>query len=45
MLPAEGVTLYPVPREYGLMKYQYTAVDNAPVLVDLSTRRIVEVIP
>ena len=37
--------LYPVPREYGVTQYQYTVVDNVPVLVDPSTRRIVEVIP
>ena len=46
MLPAEGVTPYPVPWEYGVTQYQYTVVDNVPVLVvDRSTRRIVEVIP
>ena len=45
VLPAEGVTLRPVPREYGVTNYQYTVVDNTPVLVDPATRRIVEVIP
>ena len=45
VLPAEGVTLYPVPREYGVTRYEYTVVDNTPVLVDPSTRRIVEVVP
>ncbi len=39
------VTLYPVPREYGVTGYEYTVVDNEPVLVEPSTRRIVEVIP
>ncbi|MGO9422673.1 DUF1236 domain-containing protein [Roseiarcus sp.] len=45
VLPAEGVTLYPVPPQYGVTQYQYTVVDNVPVLVDPSTRRVVEVIP
>lgn len=45
VLPAEGVTLYPVPREYGVTQYQYTVVDNTPVLVDPSTRRVVEIVP
>jgi hypothetical protein len=45
VLPAEGVTLYPVPPEYGVTRYKYTVVDNTPVLVDPSTRRIVEVVP
>ena len=45
VLPPEGVTLYPVPREYGVTRYEYTIVDNTPVLVDPSTRRVVEVVP
>jgi hypothetical protein len=45
VLPAEGVTLYPVPPEYGVTEYRYTVVDDEPVLVDPSTRRIVEVVP
>ena len=45
MLPAEGVSLYPVPREYGVTRYEYTVVDNEPVLVDPTTRRVVEVVP
>ena len=45
VLPAEGVTLYPVPAEYGVTRYQYTVVDNEPVLVDPATRRIVEIVP
>jgi len=44
VLPAEGVTLYPVPREYGVTEYRYTVVDNTPVLVDPRTRRVVQVI-
>jgi hypothetical protein len=45
VLPAEGVTLRPVPHEYGVSNYQYTVVDDTPVLVDPATRRIVEVVP
>ncbi len=45
VLPAEGVTLYPVPREYGVTRYEYTVVDETPVLVDPSTRRVVEIVP
>ena len=45
VLPAEGVVLRPVPHEYGVKNYQYTVVDNTPVLVDPATRRIVEVVP
>jgi hypothetical protein len=45
VLPAEGVILRPVPHEYGVTSYQYTVVDDTPVLVDPATRRIVEVVP
>jgi len=45
VLPGEGVTYDPVPPEYGMTRCQYTVVDNEPVLVDPSTRRVVEVVP
>jgi hypothetical protein len=45
VLPPEGVILHPVPHEYGVSRYQYTVVDDTPVLVDPATRRIVEVVP
>jgi Protein of unknown function (DUF1236) len=45
VLPPQGVTLYPVPPEYGVRGYDYTVVDNTPVLVDPTTRRVVEVVP
>jgi hypothetical protein len=45
VLPAEGVILHPVPNEYGVTGYQYTVVDDTPVLVDPATRRIIEVVP
>lgn len=43
-LPASGVTYYPVPEEYGVSNYRYTVINNRPVLVEPSTRRIVQVI-
>jgi hypothetical protein len=43
-LPPSGVTYYDVPREYGVTKYRYTAVNDRTVLVDPSTHRIVQVI-
>ncbi len=45
VLPPDGVTLYPVPPRFGVTRYDYTVVDNVPVLVDPSTRRIVEIVP
>ena len=45
VLPSEGVTLYRVPPEYGVTTYQYTVVDNQPVLVDPYSRRNVEIVP
>jgi hypothetical protein len=45
VLPPQGVALYPVPPEYGVTAYDYTVVDNAPVLVDPASRRVVEVVP
>jgi hypothetical protein len=44
VLPRSGVTYYEVPQEYGVSNYRYTIVNNTPVLVDPSTRRIVQVI-
>jgi len=45
VLPPQGVMLYPVPPQYGVTAYDYTVVDNTPVLVDPTTRRVVEVVP
>lgn len=46
VLPSQGVVLRPVPPEYHVTGgYQYTIVDNTPVLVDPGSRRIVEVVP
>jgi hypothetical protein len=43
-LPASGVTYYDVPREYGVTNYRYTVVNDRTVLVDPSTRRVIQVI-
>jgi hypothetical protein len=40
-----GVTYYDVPAEYGVdPRYRYTIVNDRAVLVDPTTRRIVQVI-
>ena len=44
VLPSSGVTYYEVPSTYGAREYRYTRVNNRVVLVDPSTRRIVQVI-
>lgn len=44
VLPSSGVTYYEVPDEYGVKNYRYTRVNNRIVLVDPSTRRVVQVI-
>ncbi|MDQ0473100.1 DUF1236 domain-containing protein [Labrys wisconsinensis] len=44
VLPADGVTYYEVPREYGVTRYRYTVVNDEPVLVDPGTHRIVQVV-
>jgi hypothetical protein len=44
VLPESGVQYYDVPAEYGVPNYRYTVVNDHIVLVDPSTRRIVQVI-
>lgn len=44
VLPATGVEYYEVPAQYGVQGYRYTIVNDAPVLVDPATRRIVQII-
>ena len=44
VLPEQGVTYYEVPPEYGVSQYRYTVVNSRPVLVEPSTRRVVQVI-
>jgi hypothetical protein len=43
VLPMGGVHYYDVPQEYGATHYRYTVVDQTPVLVDPSTRQIVQI--
>lgn len=44
VLPEDGVVYYDVPSEFALPDYNYTVVNDHPVLVDPRTRRVVEVI-
>jgi uncharacterized protein YcfJ len=44
VLPESGVTFYEVPAEYKVKGYRYTVVNDTPVLVEPSTRKIVQVI-
>lgn len=44
ILPDDGPVYYDVPREFELAGYNYTVVNDHPVLVEPGTRRIVEVI-
>jgi hypothetical protein len=44
ILPEEGVTYYDVPPEYGVREHRYTVVNGRTVLVEPSTRRIVEIV-
>ncbi|EKS28985.1 MAG: DUF1236 domain-containing protein [Afipia felis] len=43
-LPEMGVSYYDVPQQYGAHRYRYTRVNNEYVLVDPSTRRVIQVI-
>lgn len=44
ILPPEGISYYDVPPEFGVRDYRYTVINDAPVLVDPATRRIVDVV-
>ena len=44
VLPGNGVTYYDVPQEYGASEYRYTVVNGRTVLVEPSSRRIVEIV-
>ena len=44
VLPESGVTYREVPAEYGSRSYRYTIVNGTPVVVEPTTRRIVQVI-
>ena len=40
----ETVTVYSVPKEYGVTKYRYSVVNDQTVLIDPTTHRVVEII-
>ncbi len=44
VLPESGVTYYEVPAQYKVKGYKYTVVNNTPVLVEPSSRKIVQVV-
>lgn len=45
VLPDEGITYYEAPEEYGVQKtYRYTVVNGNIVLVEPSSRRVVQII-
>ena len=44
VLPEAGVTYHEVPAQYKVKGYKYTVVNNTPVLVEPSSRKIVQVI-
>src|SRR5262249_31993600 len=45
VLPARGVALYEVPREYHVRPgYRYAVVNDVPVVVEPRSRRIVEIV-
>ncbi|MBO1904325.1 DUF1236 domain-containing protein [Microvirga sp. 3-52] len=44
VLPESGVTYHEVPAEYKVKGYRYTVVNDKPVLVEPSSRKIVQVI-
>ena len=44
VLPESGVTYYEVPAQYKVKGYRYTVVNNTPVLVEPSSRKVVQVI-
>ncbi len=44
VLPDRGVVYRDVPPEYGVRAFRYTIVDHKPVLVDPTTRRVVDIL-
>ena len=44
VLPESGVTYREVPAEYGAKGYRYTVINDTPVIVEPSSRKIVQVI-
>lgn len=44
VLPSSGLTYYDVPAEYGVRGYRYAHVNDRYVLVEPSSRRVVQII-
>jgi uncharacterized protein YcfJ len=44
VLPESGVTYHEVPAQYNVKGYRYTVVNDTPVLVEPSSRKIIQVI-
>ncbi|MCK2052861.1 MULTISPECIES: DUF1236 domain-containing protein [unclassified Methylobacterium] len=44
VLPEDGIVYYDVPAEFAISGYNYTIVNDHPVLVEPRTRRVVEII-
>jgi uncharacterized protein YcfJ len=44
VLPETGVTYHEVPTQYKVKGYRYTVVNDTPVLVEPSSRKIVQII-
>lgn len=44
VLPQQGVVYREVPAEYGVSNYRYTVVNDRAVLVEPSTRRVIQII-
>jgi len=44
VLPSAGITLYAIPREFGVASYRYAVVNQKVVLVKPTTREVVDVI-
>jgi hypothetical protein len=44
VLPSTGVVFYEIPAEYGIQRYRYTIINGRTVLVDPTTRTVVQII-
>ena len=43
-LPNEGIEYYEVPQEYNVPTYRYTVINGRTVLVDPTTRRVMQIL-
>jgi hypothetical protein len=44
-LPAQGMTFYDIPAEFKATRYRYTVVNNRPVVIDPTTRKVIWMMP